>query len=105
MPSCSGFVPPSSALCRRSPRRSFANGLHQGKQSDKNTALDFFPIDRDQSVLLERAIGRARAHQTPWSGAESWFVEHRTLRFARANSVSKGLSTELLARLVVARLA
>jgi hypothetical protein len=91
-------VPPRSAwfVCK---------SLHQGKQSDKNTALDFFPIDRDQSVLLERAIGRARAHQTPWSGAESWFVEHRTLRFARANSLSKGLSTELLARLVVARLA
>jgi hypothetical protein len=32
VPSRSGFVPPSSALCRRAPRGSFANGLHQGKQ-------------------------------------------------------------------------
>jgi len=39
VPSCPGLVPLGSGPCRRSPRGSFANRLHQGKQSDKNALL------------------------------------------------------------------
>jgi hypothetical protein len=39
VPPCSGFVPPSSVLCRRAPRGSFANGLHQSKQSPRASEL------------------------------------------------------------------
>jgi hypothetical protein len=38
VPPCWGFVPPKSALCRRAPRGSFANGLHQGKQQGTEPA-------------------------------------------------------------------